>query len=377
MKDLKVYALYLPQFHETPENNEWWENGYTDWFAVQNAKPAYNGHTQPRIPLNNNYYDLTNVETLKWQAALAEKYHVNGFCIYHYYSNGQLLMNKPAELILENKDISISFFFSWGNHDFRKTWFNGDGSILRKQTYGGENDFVNHYKYLQTFFKDKRYLKIGNKPVFVIYKVNAIQNYELMMKIWERLLKEDGFDGIFIVAMKCQPSVKNFEYFRYRNVNAIMPFEPLNVRSNAINGNFFYVNKRRAKTVLLRIYNKIFSFNQRPEVFSYKWANKTMLRRKTDCKQFYCTFPEWDNTPRYQGSGVVFSGASSEQFYKYTKKTIERSLDENAELFFVNAWNEWGETAYLEPDTNTGYAKLEALSKAIIDAKNRFYRIGD
>lgn len=367
MGKLKIYALYLPQFHETKENDKWWGKGYTDWKAIKASKPVFKGHNQPRVPLNNNYYNLSNIDTINWQADLAKKYHIDGFCIYHYYSNGQLMMEKPAELLLTHKKIDISYFFCWGNHDFRKNWFNGDKSLLRKQEYGDDEDIKKHYEYLLPFFKDDRYLKIDNKPVFVIYQVNAISNYAKMMEIWQDLLRKDGFAGIYIVAMKCQPSIKNEELFIYKNVMAIMPFEPLNVRSNASNGSALYVYKRRLRTVMLRLYNKLFTNNSKPEVFDYTWANETMLRCKKNVKQFYCVFPDWDNTPRYQSKGVVFKGASPKLFYEYTKMFIRRSIEEKSEILFVNAWNEWGETAYLEPDECSGYANLEAIDKAVKD----------
>lgn len=365
MNKLKLFALYLPQFHETPENNEWWGEGYTDWVALKQAKPVFKGHKQPRVPLNKNYYDLTNVESIRWQASLAKEYSVNGFCIYHYYSNGKLMMNRPAEILLEDKSIDIEYFFSWGNHDFRKNWFNGDKSLLRKQEYGGQEDFLNHIEYLLPFFKDERYLKIDNKPVFTIYQVSAIENYTLMIQTWEAYLKKAGFDGIYIIAMKCQPGITNDSLFAYDAVKAVMPFEPLNVRSNASNGNILYIYKRRAKTVLLRAYNKLFEKHQIPEKFNYQWANQMIRKQKRDGKQYYCAFPDWDNTPRYQGKGVVFTGTSPELFGESLRGLIERSQAEAAEILFINAWNEWGETAYLEPDEINGYGNLEAVRKAV------------
>lgn len=364
MQNVKLFALYLPQFHPIEENNKWWGNNYTDWEAVKKAMPLYKNHYQPRKPYRDNYYDLRDKKTLIWQANTARQYGISGFCIYHYYSNGKLMMEKPSEILLHNNDINIEFFFSWANHDFRKNWFGGDKSLLQAQSYGGADDYLAHIRYLLPFFKDCRYLKINNKPVFVIYDITTIPEYDLMIRVWEKELKIEGFDGVNIVAMKCRPNVKAFELQTYKSVYAVMPFEPLNVRSNAANGDKIYIFGRRLRTVFLRYLDKFLGITK-PEIFGYLWANDQMLKTEKCGKQFYCIFPDWDNTPRYGERSVLFKGSTPELFYKYTKKFICRSQEEKAEILFINAWNEWGESAYLEPDEKNKFKYLEMVKKAV------------
>lgn len=360
----KIFALYLPQFYETKENNEWWGKGYTDWTAVKNSKPLFEGHYQPQIPLNKNFYTLTDKNVLKWQAETARKYGISGFCIYHYWSCGELMLEKPTELLLENPDIEIEYFLSWANHDFKKTWFDGDGRYLKKQAYGGKDDAKKHYEYLANFFKDKRYTKLNNKPVLKIYNIYSIPNFEEMMEVWTELAKKDGFDGLYIIANKSNTGMKTKEMQAVEYVDAIFVFEPLNVRSNGSNEELIYIYKRRAKTWFLRQWNK-YSRQKRPELFDYATANEMMLKRKPCGKQYYCVFPGWDNTPRYGGKGIVFSDASPAIFKKYTKKFFKRSELESNEFLFVNAWNEWGESAHLEPDEKYGFQYLEAISEVV------------
>ena len=185
---VKIIANYLPQFHVIPENSEWWGNNFTDWVAVKKAKPLFKWHNEPRIPLNNNYYSLDNPDSLKWQANLAREYGVYGFGIYHYWFSSSLnLLTKPAELILNNKDIDINFFFIWDNTSWKRTWSvikrgndwapdfdnassqNKNNGILAELIYGEESDWEKPFNYLLPFFKDSRYIKIDNKPAFAFF----------------------------------------------------------------------------------------------------------------------------------------------------------------------------------------------------------------
>lgn len=360
----KIFALYLPQFYEIKENSEWWGKGYTDWTAVKRSTALFEGHYQPQVPLNHNFYCLTDINAIRTQAEMAKKYGVSGFCIYHYWSCGQLLMEKPTELLLENKDIDIEFFLSWANHDFRRTWFNGDGSYLRKQEYGDESEIKAHYAYLSEFFKDSRYVKLDNKPVLKIFDVYAIPEFEKMMEIWSQLAKEDGFDGIYLIANKSNTGVKSKDMQAKKYVDSVFIFEPLNVRSNGANEELTSIYKRRAKTWFLRKWNQ-FSKHPKPELFDYSVANERMLKRKPCGKQYYCIFPGWDNTPRYGGKGIVFSGSTPELFKKYAEKFYQRSQAEGNAFLFVNAWNEWGESAHLEPDEKYGYQYLEKIREVV------------
>ena len=97
---MKKFAIYLPQFHEIEENNLWWGKGFTEWTNVKSAQKLFDNHIQPQIPLEKNYYNLLDKKTVEWQTNIANKYGVDGFVYYHYYFEGKLIMEKPAENIL-------------------------------------------------------------------------------------------------------------------------------------------------------------------------------------------------------------------------------------------------------------------------------------
>ena len=193
MKTPKIIALYLPQFHAIPENDKWWGKGFTEWTSVKKAIPLLKNHHQPREPLKGNYYNLLDPEVRQWQADLAQKYGIYGFCYYHYWFNGKKLLEKPAEEILRLGKPSLPFCFSWANESWSRTWYSSKKEVLLKQEYGAEKEWESHFNYLLPFFKDERYIKVDNKPLFLIYKPSLILELDRMISFWEKLAIKEGF----------------------------------------------------------------------------------------------------------------------------------------------------------------------------------------
>ena len=163
---MKLISLYLPQFHEIPENNDAWGNGFTEWTNVRKSRPLYFGHRQPRVPLGENYYNLLDVKVMERQSTLAQRAGIYGFCFYHYWFNGRMVLEKPVNNWLLDKKIRTHFCFCWANEPWTKTWHGAGGNmeILIPQTYGGEEEWEQHYRYFLPFFKDERYIKEDGKP---------------------------------------------------------------------------------------------------------------------------------------------------------------------------------------------------------------------
>ena len=193
---MKKFAFFLPQFHEIEENNLWWGKGFTEWTNVKKAKPFYKGHALEK-PLNNNYYNLLEKATVEWQTELMKKYCVDGLIYYHYWFEGKMLMEKPAENLLNWKDIDQRFFFCWANHTFSRGGHRSR-EILIEQTYGDKEDWKKHFEYLLPFFKDERYQKENNKPLFMIF-ISDFAEKEKMFKYFDQKCKENGFDGICLI----------------------------------------------------------------------------------------------------------------------------------------------------------------------------------
>lgn len=192
---MKIIAFYLPQFHDIPENDEWWGKGFTEWVNVKKAQPLYKGHEQPRIPMNENYYNLLDDNVKIWQANIAKEYGIYGFCYYHYWFGGKLLLEKPMEQMLANPKVDIPFCISWANEPWTKAWVN-ESKVLIPQFYGGKKEWKEHFDYLLPFFKDNRYIKEDNKPLFIIYRAEVIDCLNDMLDYWTELARQNGFSGM-------------------------------------------------------------------------------------------------------------------------------------------------------------------------------------
>lgn len=357
----KIFALYLPQFHEIEENDRWWGKGFTEWTNVKKAVPYYNGHVQPKVPYNRNYYDLSKVSSIEWQAKIAKEHEISGFCIYHYYSLGKHLLEKPAELLNSTPTIDIDYFFSWANHDWRRNWYDYNKELLWKQEYGTDKDFEAHFLYLLKFFKDERYLKIENKPVFVIYKTMDIENIDVMMKIWNKLAVENGFDGVFFTS-----TAGGFGYdIRDINYDAFFEFEPDCSTYN--NPSKIWKFKYTLQGHLRTFRNKYLPDSLKKIKFfvNYDYITNLSKNRTPDRENIFLgAFTNWDNTPRHKYNGRIIHGSNPRKFQEYIETQMKKSALLSNNIIIINAWNEWSEAAYLEPDEEWGYGYLEAVKKA-------------
>lgn len=370
---MKIVAFYLPQFHCIPENDEWWGKGFTEWVNVKKAKPLFEDHNQPRVPLDENYYNLLNNETIRWQAELAKEYGIYGFCIYHYWFGGHKLLQKPMENFLQDKTIDINYCVCWANENWTNAWASAEMTTLISQKYGGEEEWTEHFMYLLPFFQDERYIKEDNKPLIVIYRPDIIECRVKMFECWERLAKENGFAGIKVASQNSGESYygKEESFIDYR-----IEYQP-NHASRWLKGNVYLFLKRQ-KEKMMKLLGAIFKtsyfstlyFKPKMEYRDYDKFWKIILKHKPlDEKSIAGAFVDWDCTPRKGERGSVCIGVTIEKFKFYFGELIKKVKSEyKTDYIFIFAWNEWAEGGYLEPDTKNQYGFLEAIKEQLMEA---------
>ena len=373
-RDAKLIAMYFTQLHAIPENDAWWGKGFTDWDNVRSAIPQYAGHYQPRVPLNNNYYDQSQLETLRGQIDLAKHYGVYGFCHYHYWFDGKQLLETPTNLILKNKDIDFPFCLSWANETWTRRWDGRNHLVLIQQTHPATREsWKKHYDYLIKAWTDPRAIKVEGKPVFVIYRPNRIDKIDEMLAYWRELAQQDGLPGLYFIFQKQgELATRNC----LNSFDALFQFQPF----EAINSPTF--DKRSIRhSMLFRLvlalpdryqdmlrdirakFVKELTFHD----YDATWQQIVEIRPDQKLTTFPGAFADWDNAARDKKRATIFRGASPEGFCKWLSKLVDtmpqRNLPEN--FIFLNAWNEWSEGAYLEPDERYGYQYLEAVKKVL------------
>ena len=343
---MKIIAFYLPQFHDIAENDEWWGKGFTEWTNVKKSKPIYNGHHQPRIPGDKNnylgFYELTNASIIKKQVELAKSHGIFGFAIYYYWFSGKKLLEKPLDIYLNDKSIKFPFLLIWANENWTRKWNGKDQEILIKQEYKEEDPelfIIDIKKYLI----DSRYIKINNKPVLGLYEPFKIPKLNETIRIWRLKSREYEIGEIFILISVNEKKIKEIQNIKL--FDGGYDFPPRNLMEN------FTTKYKNTYIYSSLIYKNINFSNQ------------------TNFKIYRGSMLEWDNCPRVNKC-VIYDYYSPEQFYFINKMIIkwtQKQYNKENRIIFINAWNEWGEGTYLEPDEKYGYASINSLSKALFN----------
>ncbi|MGA2070383.1 MAG: glycoside hydrolase family 99-like domain-containing protein [Sedimentisphaerales bacterium] len=360
---MKVIVFYLPQYHPIPENDKWWGNGFTDWTNVAKARPRFHGHYQPHMPADLGFYDLRIEETRIAQAEMAKQYGIYGFCYYHYWFNGKMLLERPFNEVLKTGKPDFPFCLCWANENWTRRWDGQDNEILMKQDYSSY-DTSEHMSWLSSAFKDHRYIRINNKPIFLIYNAIQIPNIEKVIKMWRYEAKSKHGIELYLCSVKSTgTSSMSGESAIKAGFDAVVDFQPN--PSLAIKDVWLNLLKNFPQKLFNKIESKLNIPGQAlindTNIFNYETIlNKWIERSPVGYKEFPCVAPSWDNSARGKVCTIV-QNDRPELYGKWLEAACNRVINniDDERIVFVNAWNEWGEGCHLEPDIKFGRKFLE------------------
>ncbi len=361
----KTIAFYLPQFHAFPENDSWWGSGFTEWRNIMRGSPRFDGHYQPRIPRDLGFYDLNNESTLIAQAELAAKNGIEGFCFYYYWFNGKRLMNKPLDMYAQSSRIDRPFCIMWANENWTRTWDGFEKDVLIEQDYciEDENAFIED---TANYFSNNQYIEVAGRPLFILYRPGLVPDGKRTFARWKRKWQQRIGVEPWIIMVQGFGDSDPREY----GLDGAIEFPPHKVCANIPN------------------------INESLDILDSKFEGHAVLYDdvvKQSLNESECNYPliktvvpHWDNDARREGRGFVMHGSTPDKFGGWLSGAIEHAIERpfnNEPLVFINAWNEWAEGAYLEPDVHYGHAYLNATKRAVYGlesdySKNKILLVG-
>jgi lipopolysaccharide biosynthesis protein len=345
MPEPKIIAFHLPQYHEVEENNRWWGQGFTEWTNVRKAQPLFRGHRQPRVPAEGRYYDMTDPATREWQADLARRHGIHGFCYYHYWFGGKRLLERPFQEVLDSGRPDLPFALCWANEPWSRRWDGSEHEILQAQTYSAEDDLA-HIRWLLPALADPRAIRVGGASLLVIYQGHVLPDPARTADIWRTEVARAGLPGLHLLVVETGWD-EGWDATQV-GFDGKIRFQPQ-----------FSLLRRLPRLVV----------PDDPEIRAYDyrqvWPELSELP-PVAYPTYDTVFPGWDNTPRRQRDGWVLHDATPDVYERWLSKAIDaaRARPPDQRLVFINAWNEWGEGAYLEPDSAYGRGFLEATLRA-------------
>jgi lipopolysaccharide biosynthesis protein len=366
--EIKPIAIYLPQFHPIPENDQWWGKGFTEWTNVTKANPLFKNHYQPHLPADLGFYDLRLEEARLAQETLAKEYNIYGFCYYHYWFNGKRILHEPLDRKIKNPKEDLPFMICWANENWTRVWDGSENNILLEQKYG-ENDDRNHIQHLLVYLKDPRYIKFQGKHVLAIYKSELLPDPQKTIRIWKEQAKIEGID---LLLCRMDAHGKIGEQFLDKGFDRSIDFQPFGYYFDE----FKKMKSHERNTLTYRFIKKIKSKFMSESKFDENISLKEGVFDYGEYVKYYCdqppipdscfpcVTPSWDNSSRKRKNFLILKDSNPDIFSMWIEHILKSNLEEDSFLF-INAWNEWAEGNHLEPCQKWGRQYLEKLKNTI------------
>ncbi len=354
-RGVEAIAFYLPQFHPTPENDEWWGSGFTDWRNVANAQARFRGHHQPHVPAELGHYDPRDADVREWQAHLARTHGISAFCYFHYWFEGRRLLGQPLDEMLTSHRPDFPFCLCWANENWTRVWDGLSDQVLVSQGYS-ESDDRRHMRWLVDVFRDDRYVRVDGKPLFLVYRARSLPAPSTTARIWREEARRLGVGEIFLA--RVESFHDEHEDPEEIGFDAAVEFQPdmTNLPRPLRRGRGWGALRRLGVSSPAFAANKIFDYAD--------LAQTALARPQPSYLRFPCVTPSWDNSPRRSERAWIVKGSTPELYEQWLRESVRRAPEQHP-LVFVNAWNEWAEGNHLEPCERWGRAYLEATRRAL------------
>jgi lipopolysaccharide biosynthesis protein len=365
---LRTLAFYLPQFHPTAENDQWWGNGFTEWTNVVRARPRFVGHEQPILPADLGFYDLRLDDVREAQAALARAHGIDGFVYHHYWFHGHRVLGLPLDRVLSSGQPDFPFCLCWANESWSRRWDGGDTDVLIEQRHSPEDDEA-HIRWLLPVLEDSRYVRVDGKPLLLIHRAAKLPDPIRTTELWRRRAEQAGYPGLFLVAVEShgylgEPAGIGFD--------ANVEFQPSSAFSAAARAHVVRTPAQYAR------YGRLFPMRFQPGSMRRcrpmdrikRYDSLVALATSAspvDYLRFPCVTPAWDNSARRRHGARILHGSTPDRYRDWVTYAARRALNVGGDraLLFVNAWNEWAEGCVLEPTAHWGHSYLEAHRRGL------------
>ena len=339
-----IYAFYLPQYHQCPENDEFWGEGFTDWVNVKKAKPLFEGHRQPILPSEEvGFYDLKDPEVLRKQAKMAKDHGIDGFVFHYYWFDGKKVLDTPLNCWLADPTIDMPLALCWANEPWTRRWDGLDQDVLIPQTYG--EDWANRFwDDISPALKDSRYISFKDTPILVVYRISEIPDAVSAMDVWRKRAADDGHPGLSILAVAPSRESAPINHDVLSAIDSVVAFPP--------------GSEIRLDSLTSRLDR---SLSLEGDFMSYQSAAQGAGEPQWPVARLLGHMPGWDNTSRRGERGYGFIGSSPCSWRGALRRAVGVE-GEGSGIEFVNAWNEWAEGAVLEPSARFGIGFLRAVA---------------
>lgn len=363
---IHAIAFHLPQFHPIPENDEWWGKGFTEWTNVAKSRPRFKGHYQPHLPADLGFYDLRVPEARAAQAELAAAYGIYGFCYYHYWFNGRQVLERPVNEIWQSGEPNFPFCLCWANENWTRRWDGLNHEILLEQRYSFPDDEA-HIRSLIPIFFDRRYIRINDCPIFLVYNASKLPGPRRTTDLWREGAVRAGLKGLFLV--RVERLVEDSADPRSMGFDCSLDFQPRWTDISTIHiPRRKWWHRRKLRTAEPAFFENL--------ICDYDALVANALKGPLPAyPRIPCVCPGWDNSPRRERDATIFINSSPEKYEAWLREVVNR-MRSNAtrggsdevtpdSLVFIDAWNEWAEGNHLEPCQRWGHQYLEATRRAL------------